>query len=738
MLTVGFLRLDMAITKRVKFLISFALVLGGLFPPAIVTAQTREIIATGEYVMGDGETMAVSEERARLNAVRQAAEEAGTLVKSYSRVQNMTLQEDVVEVIANHAMKITVLSKNRALTGDAVRFTVKIKAEISNADIDANLRRAAGERQAIADYRKLKEEFERQSQTLTTLKKQLATVPVGQRQEVMNKIGENENQFRAALFLDEGLRRISALDNSGADTALTKAIALNPNLAPAYAARAEARLWFADTAALMEDVNRAIALEPDNAGYYAVRARIKAFKSCSEQNQNGCQEVIADIGKAKSLDPANPDYFTLLGAVYNALDQYDLAAKEYDTAVQMLPSATLPIAAVNTYIKRADFRLNAAEGNYLQEALADLNRAVSIIGSPAYMTEDVKKFARFLKQDPKSEQEAFRLLKDNFGVDLSQMSEAEKKNFFKDFQARNVNVQQVLNNAALVYWKRSQVLYEAGDVKAAEKDRSALCELTLSHDGSLVFASGIIADAHICSARGAYRPFGSPKKLQAYQSYMRGERLQARQKYAEAIAAFSRALEMDSQLIQAYILRAFSYEHSTPPSFEKAIADFTAVIKLDPKNARALYERGLAYWVRSKDMQWHRDEQGAKRERLLAQKDFSAVIQLAGNSYSSNALVQRGRIFETEKEYELAAGDYDQAARRHGDFQGDFQVLLDKARVLEMAGKISEAIQALDEYIAAARKNLEEKGEGGDAHLAGKITEVEARKRELANPKEGR
>ncbi|MDQ1278504.1 MAG: hypothetical protein QG555_1547, partial [Thermodesulfobacteriota bacterium] len=75
---------------------------------------------------------------------------------------------------------------------------------------------------------------------------------------------------------------------------------------------------------------------------------------------------------------------------------------------------------------------------------------------------------------------------------------------------------------------------------------------------------------------------------------------------------------------------------------------------------------------------------------------------------------------------------------RHGDFQGDFQILLDKARVLEMAGKIAEARQTLDEYIAAARKNLEEKGAGEDAYLAGKITEAEARKRALTNPKADR
>jgi tetratricopeptide (TPR) repeat protein len=213
---------------------------------------------------------------------------------------------------------------------------------------------------------------------------------------------------------------------------------------------------------------------------------------------------------------------------------------------------------------------------------------------------------------------------------------------------------------------------------------------------------------------------------------MRGERLFARQKHAAAILQFSRALELDSGLIKAYIMRALSYEHGTPPAFEKAIADFTAVIKLDPQNARALYERGLAYWVRAKDMDWNRDEQGAERERRLAQKDFSAVIQLAGNEYSADAFRQRGRIFETEKQYDLAARDYDHASRLHGVFQGEYQMLLDKARVLEMAGKIGAAIQALDEYIAAANKDLKNKGEAGDAYLAGKITEAEARRQALS------
>jgi tetratricopeptide (TPR) repeat protein len=694
----------------------------------ISAGQNREINATGEYIMGDGETMAVSEERARINAIRQAAEEAGALVKSYSKVRNLALQDDEVEIIANHAMKITVLSKSRAMAGDAVRITVKIKAVIAEADIEANLKQGTDERQTIAEHRKLKEEFIRQGRELEILKKQLATAPVEKRKEVLSRIGENENHFRAALFLEEGLRRISALNYSGADSSLTKAIELNPKLAQAYASRAEARLFYADKKVLMEDVNRAIELEPENALHYAVRARIRAFNACSGQNRKGCEDVISDINKAKSLDSTNPSYCVMLGALYASINQYDLAAREYDRAVQLLPSTLLPIAAVNTYINRAEFRLDEARGDYLKKALEDLNRAVSIISSPSYMTDDVKKFARVLQHNPKTEEDAHRLIRDIFGVDMRTMGEAGKK----EFMAQSANAQQVLNNAALVYWKRSQVLYEAGDVNAAEKDRAAICQFTGGR--SLVYSSGITADADICTSKGTYEPFASRKNLQAYQFFKRGERFYAKNNYKETIVQVSRALELDSTMVEAYILRGFAYEFGTPSLFAEAIADFTKAIKLAPKKSRPLYERGIAYWARSKDRQWNGDEKGARHDRGMAEKDFSEVINLHNDMYTSQSYVQRARVFQTEGLYEKAAGDYDKAAR----LGGNIELFLDKAEMLKLAGETNEAVQAYDEYITAAKQSIAEQGEAGDRYLEEKIAEAESQKQKLKTPKEDR
>lgn len=717
----------MADVKNIRILASLIILLCICLPAGGVAGQNREILATGEYVMGDGETMAVSEERARINAVRQAAEEAGVFVKSYTKVRNMTLEEDEVELIANHAMKVTVLNKSRSMAGNAVRLTVKIKAVVSEADIEANLKQAASDRQTITEHRRLKEEFTRQTRELESLKKQLSQVPADKQKEVLGRIGENENQFRAALLLADGLAKIAALNFSGAESTLTKAILLNPKLAQAYAARAEARLFYADKKELLADVNRAIELEPGNALYYAVRARINAFKaSCSEQNPQGCEESFADINKAKTLDPSNPAYVMMLGTLYAAVNQYDRAAAQYDKAVAMLPSSALPVAAVNTYLQRAKFRLTAAEGDYLSNALDDLNRAVSIISSPVYMTEDVKKAAVMMKQNPKNDQEAASLVKELWGLDAAKMTEAEKK----AFGARFESARQVLKNVSLVYWERSKVLYEAGDVQAAEKDRAVICEF--AEGSSLTYESGIVADADICTSKGVYRPFASPQKLQAYQLFKRGQRLSAKDKYSEAITQLSRALELDARLVDAWITRAFAYEHGKPPLFEKAIDDFTAAIRIKPENSRVLYERGLAYWAHSKDKEWNNDEKGASVDRNWAEKDFSEVIRLKNDDIHTNlALVQRGRVYQANGRYELAAKDYDSAAR----FYNNSEMFLDKARVLEKAGKINDAVWALDEYIAAAKKMIAQAGEGGAGDLEQKMADAQAEKKRLKKPK---
>lgn len=246
-----------------------------------------------------------------------------------------------------------------------------------------------------------------------------------------------------------------------------------------------------------------------------------------------------------------------------------------------------------------------------------------------------------------------------------------------------------------------------------------------------MYSSGITADADICTSKGAYKPFASRKNLQAYQFYKRGERLYAKNNYKETIVQLSRALELDSTMVDAYVLRGFAYEFGTPSLFAEAIADFTRAIKLAPKQPRPLYERGIAYWARSKDRQSNGDEKGARHDRGMAEKDFSEVINLDDDIYTSQSYVQRARVFQTEEFYEKAAADYDKAAR----LSGNSELFLDKAEMLKLAGKTNEAARAYDEYITAAKQSLAEQGESADRYLEEQIAEAESRKQKLKTPK---
>lgn len=691
-------------------------------------AEIREIIANGEYLMGDGETMSVAEERARQNAMQNAAEMAGAFVRSYTRARDFQLEEDVIEVIANHSMVVFVLSKNREMVGDAVLFTVCIKAQFAENEIDINLGKIQNESKVFDDYHHLKKEYGRQALELMQLKTKLARSLSGERKEILSQIDRNERQFRAANLLENGLQLISTNDFSAAADTLSKAIELNPDLSKAYAARAEARLFFGAYDQLLVDANRAIALEEGNAGYLAVRARIVAFFECTDSDQSGCEMVIKDIRQAQTLAPQNPQYAIFLGKLFASRNQTDLALREYDHAVQMSPAAILPFDAVNAYLARADYLVESANGDYLGLALSDLDRAVATITAPVYLTKEVKKFARLLSAKPSSEQEAIDLVRTNFGFDFTQMDEIQKN----DWQARIQKSIQVTKNIVVVYWKRSLIRFEAGDVEGAEQDRQAACALN-GGDDNIKDTGGNILKMDYCTDESIFHPFVSVQGIKAYQYFKRGQRLSAKGKNVEAIKMHDQAVKQDPKLGRAYLSRGWAYLCIDPPNFEKSLTDYTTLIRLEPNNLRAIYERGLAFWMRAQDRKWRQKQADAGPDLEAAIADYTHVLTMADDNWSddhwkTDALLQRGRAYETLKHYPLAAQDYDKVARQ----KGEIERFIDEARVLEMDEKISEAIFVLDEYLTAAHEDLRQKGEIGDSYLSEKIAEAEAKKKQLA------
>lgn len=323
--------------KRVVFFLLVAVLI--ILPSA--HAQQQEIITEGEYVMGAGETMAVAEDRALKKAQQSAAEQAGAFIKSYSQVKNLALAEDVVEVIANHAMKVTVLDRKKTVVGDldAIRFVVRIKAVVKPEEIEANLRKVREDSGAIESYKKLKAEYDRQAKEIETLKKQLASG--ADKKQVLAKITEEEKKFKANLWLEKG--GDYSLSVELAMKAYNTALDLNPDLAVAYIGKAglstkivqgcydriekenyDCRKEMADLYQSLADVNRALSMDMNYAEAYALRAEISdkiralewviAYRKDphaqklpdSRKNQ---ESIIEDISRAIALNPQSHRYY---------------------------------------------------------------------------------------------------------------------------------------------------------------------------------------------------------------------------------------------------------------------------------------------------------------------------------------------------------------------------------------------------------------------------------------------
>jgi tetratricopeptide (TPR) repeat protein len=274
----------------------------------------KEIVAEGEYVMGEGETPEVAAEKAKKNAVRHAAEQAGAFVKSYSKVRNLTLEDDVVEVVANHAMKITILAEEDTKVGKrAYRYYTKIKAVVSDEEIEANLKRIQEDRHLVEAYKKLQAEYNQQMKETEELKKKLAEATGNERKEVLVKIGTAEAIFKATLWYEQGERLIIGKEDQAID-AFTKAIQLNPKFSEAYLARAKKCLSAYRNISLIAmggEVNK-------NAFFDSYK---KAFSYL--------EKAIADVDSAIAINPAFVDAYRTRASAYNSLEYITMRVAGY-------------------------------------------------------------------------------------------------------------------------------------------------------------------------------------------------------------------------------------------------------------------------------------------------------------------------------------------------------------------------------------------------------------------------
>lgn len=359
-----------------------------LYAHKAFASKTVTIHAHGEYVMGAGETMEVAEERARKAAMQSAAEQAGAFLKSYTKTLNFALEEDVVEVIANHSMKVEVLERKKTAVGnlDAIRFYIKIRAIMNEEEIEANLKRIRNDQAALDAYNRLKAEYEKQNRELEALKNRLARADEAEKQKISRMISDEEKKFKANLWLEKAAR-MTRVDYDERMKAYQKALELDPNLAGAYVGRARAMYHIAND------------LYPSVVDGETL--------SKTEEKANKLREALSDIEKAVNLDDSYGDAYAARAEVLTELrkseralsrvkgieDGFLTAKLKYDRQIlEDLNRAIILIGAKHPelYMKRASFYLGAAQDAASADpapdvaerqfgyAVTDIDRAVAL------------------------------------------------------------------------------------------------------------------------------------------------------------------------------------------------------------------------------------------------------------------------------------------------------------------------------------------------------------------------
>jgi tetratricopeptide (TPR) repeat protein/GTPase SAR1 family protein len=113
--------------------------------------------------------------------------------------------------------------------------------------------------------------------------------------------------------------------------------------------------------------------------------------------------------------------------------------------------------------------------------------------------------------------------------------------------------------------------------------------------------------------------------------------------YDRAIANYTRAIELDPKEVSVYSDRGLAYARRK--EYQQAIADYTRAIELDPKDVWTYYQRGSVYH----DL----------KEYEKAIVDFTQVIKLAPKEVFPYR--DRARCYRLNKEYEKAIADLSRA-----------------------------------------------------------------------------
>ena len=336
----------MELYRRLFYPALFALFLWGT--PAF-SASTKTVIADGQYVMADGDTLAGAEEKVLQRAQRNAVEEAGIYLESTfhdvekeSGGRSTQISSLEIRTIAAAVTETEILESRRSFELDRPVFFVRIRATVNMSSLTEAIRRLQSDQQLAQNFRQLQQE----NHQLRSQLQELQQRPIGVRMLAIDPNGKSASHQRARVMLETALHTSNLRDKIQLST---DAATLDDRYVDPLIVRGQTYLRLVSLAFSQQ----AQALDYAD---YLDKARI-------------------DFDRAITLDAKNVWAWVGKGDVLTWLKQLDEAAAAYEQALELDPFADIarqPLIGV--YTTQARRQANAKSWH---QALATLKKLLN-------------------------------------------------------------------------------------------------------------------------------------------------------------------------------------------------------------------------------------------------------------------------------------------------------------------------------------------------------------------------
>ena len=562
-------------SKKTKRLIAATLLTGSMilvpevceFPfSSVAFTEVKMYMGTAEDYASPIESQDVAKLRAREKAIQSAKEQAGVVLKNYSRSINAELTDDEISVITANTYKLigepvyeqTVAKVSEAST--VIVWKANVSVNIDDDEVKKWVQRDNNDKIVmISQNQKTNALMALNNQQTEALRKRAENATsTEERNRLKAEFDKVDKDFLYNQKIQEAERLYYNFQFNKAANECSVAISIDPNRVEAYkmrgdvyAARGNAYDSEREREKALNDYNQAIKIDPGYTAAYVNRSKIYA-------KFGDYDKAIADCNRVIDMDPSVG--YVARSLVYSNFNERAKAIADCDKAIELDPKNA------DAYIRRG---INWMISNNFKRSLADMERAIEL--NPSSL-EARCMYVGVIMLDILSNKKTDELkmaLREKLLPELNQLIEIYSEN-------------------QKLYELRASVYRTIEENERAEQD------------------SKTIRDLFEKNSPAEYDELAAKEKVQY------GDTLCRQKLFKNAIAVYSEAIRIDPTYGGAYFKRGNAY--SKMYTYDKAIQDYDEAIKLEPSNIDAYKNRGDAY--------------NAKGRSDLSAKDYRMAIQV--------------------------------------------------------------------------------------------------------------